>query len=120
MVGLGRGTNNKAELLSLWTLLWIAKRLACTELQVLGDSQAIIDWVNKKANIRNTALSHWYLRTMDLMDSFTNITIQHHHREYNQMADTLSKSGLNVEEGTIKFKEVSEADSGDWETLKIY
>jgi len=120
MVGLGNGTNNRAELLSLWTLLWIAKRLECTKLQVYGDSLAIIDWVNQKASIRNTALTHWYLKTVDLKKTFTCITIQHHHREHNQMADTLSKQGLQLGEGIIMIKEVSEADSGDWETLQIY
>jgi len=38
-VGLGAGTNNRAELLSLWALLWLAKRLDCDEMLVLGDSQ---------------------------------------------------------------------------------
>lgn len=42
-VGLGAGTNSRVELLSLWALLWLAKRLNCDEIQVLGDSQAIID-----------------------------------------------------------------------------
>ena len=120
MAGLGRGTNNRAELLSLWTLLWTAKRLNCNEIRILGDSQAIIDWVNKKARLRNNTLAHWYFRTLELMDTFSRITILHHHREYNQMADSLSKSGLQVEEGFIKLKEVSLTDSGEWELLKIY
>jgi len=120
MVGLGNGTNNRAELLSLWTLLWIAKRLECTELQVLGDSLTIIDWVNQKATIQNTALTHWYLRTVELKETFTCITIQHHHREHNQMVDSLSKQGLLLGEGIIMVKEISDADSGYWETLQIY
>jgi len=119
-VGLGSGTNNRAELLSLWSLLWLAKRLGCTELKVYGDSKAIIDWINQAASIRNTALNHWYLRTVQMKETFTRFSLQHHHREYNMMADTLSKQGLQMDEGTIMYKEIHETDNGTWETHQIY
>jgi len=119
-VGLGAGTNNRAKLLSLWSLLWLARRLKCEDIQVFGDSLAIIDWINEKSNIRNTMLSHWDQRIIKIRDTFTRITIQHLFREYNDTTDSLSKEGLILEEGTLLYKEVSIPDTHMWETLIIY
>jgi len=119
-VGLGTGTNNRVELLSLWTLLWLAKRLLCEDIQVFGDSMAIIDWINERSHIRNTMLTHWYQRTIQLRDTFTNIYIQHLYREQNHIADVLSKEGLLLDEGTLLIKDVSLPDTQVWETHIIY
>jgi ribonuclease HI len=40
------GTNNKAELSTLWALLFQADYLQIHKLQVFGDSQVVIDWIN--------------------------------------------------------------------------
>ena len=39
-VGLGAGTNTRAELLSILSLLWATKLLHCDEIQIFGDSMA--------------------------------------------------------------------------------
>ena len=44
--GLGHGTNNYAELLGLKLLLKLALENNITNLQVFGDSQLVINWVN--------------------------------------------------------------------------
>jgi hypothetical protein len=44
----GEGTNTKAELLGTWASLFIAKHLDIQDIQLLGDSKAIIDWLKKK------------------------------------------------------------------------
>jgi len=117
---LGAGTNYRAELLSLWSLLWLARSLFCEDFLVFGDSLGIIDWINGKSTIRNNVLSHWYLRINQIRDTFTSITFKHLFREYNDTADRLSKDGLNLEEGTLMYKEVSTPDTLLWETLSIY
>jgi len=119
-VGLGEGTNFRAELLSLWSLLWLAKRLNCESFQAFGDSLGIIDWVNEKSSIRNTVLTHWYQRVLEIKGTFTNITIHHIYRELNDAADNLSKAGLLLEEGILMCKEVCLLDTDNWETVHIY
>ena len=47
--GIGSGTNKKEELLSLWSLLWFAKKRGVRCLQIVGDSKTVIDW-NKGKN----------------------------------------------------------------------
>jgi len=118
-VGLGAGTNTRAELLSMWSLLWLVRRFECEEIQILGDSLAIIDWINDISLIRNFVLSHWHQRIIQLRDSFNKITIQHQYREHNFIADILSKEGLILEEGTLLVKEVNN-DTGNWVIHNIY
>jgi len=119
-VGLGAGTNTRAELLSLWALLWLANKMACDEILVLGDSQAIIDWINGKSQIMNTTLTHWHQRVVYLKEAFAHITIQHIYREHNMLADTLSKDGLTLEEGYLWYIDVNSSDIDEWEILNIY
>jgi len=118
-VGLGEGTNTKAELLSLWALLWTAKHLQCEEIQIYGDSMAIIDLINGRTDLRNMALEHWYHRTLSLKNSFTNISLVHHYRDFNVTADKLSKEALTLEEGSLLLKEISISDTL-WVPYRIY
>ena len=46
-VGLGRGTNNFAELMSLRLLLLFALEQGCLSLQVFGDSMLVIEWAKE-------------------------------------------------------------------------
>jgi len=119
-VGLGDGTNFREELLSFWTLLWLAKRLNCEVFQAFGDSLGIIDWVNEKSTIRNIVLTHWYQRVLEIKSTFTSITIQHIYRDLNDAANNLSKAGLLLEEGILMYKEVCLPDTNNWETVHIY
>ena len=118
-MGLGAGTNTRAELLSLWALMWLANRLQVEELQVLGDSLAVIDWVNGKTVIKNSTLLHWYQRTVHLKGTFTHINIQHIYRDHNGTADALSKEGIPLEEGIIWFIDKN-SEQLEWETHNIY
>lgn len=55
MVG-GVGTNNIAEILSLWIFLSFALIHGVTDLKVFGDSKLIIDWLTSKEKVNNTVL----------------------------------------------------------------
>ena len=46
-LGLGTGTNNYAELMTLKLLLCFANERNYRELQVYGDSMVVINWINK-------------------------------------------------------------------------
>ena len=41
--GVGLGSNTKALLLSLWGLLWFAKRRRVHHIKMVGDSKSVID-----------------------------------------------------------------------------
>lgn len=53
---IGRGTNTQAELISLWGLLWFGKKRSIMELQILGDSKDIVDWINGFSSLHNLML----------------------------------------------------------------
>jgi hypothetical protein len=47
----GGGTNNRVELIALWTLLETTKQKDIRKLHVLGDSKLAIDWAQGKLSI---------------------------------------------------------------------
>lgn len=50
-MGVGRGTNSRAELLALWGLLFFVKTHCLILQQILGDSRVIIDWAMKRGTL---------------------------------------------------------------------
>lgn len=47
-LGMGRGTNNLAELLALKAVLVYALDKGCDHLQVYGDSLLVVNWINAR------------------------------------------------------------------------
>ena len=54
----GQGTNNKAELSTLWLVLKIVTEKNVKNLQICGDSKLTIDWANGKLQINAPHLQH--------------------------------------------------------------
>lgn len=52
----GIGTNNKAEVISLWWPVYCAKRLNIELTHIFGDSRFAIDWINGKASLATPLL----------------------------------------------------------------
>jgi hypothetical protein len=44
-------TNTKVELMGLWATLTLASLWAIDQIQILGDSKVIIDWINQKGQL---------------------------------------------------------------------
>jgi ribonuclease HI len=63
----GEGTNTREELLGVWATLTLATRLEISEIQVMGDSKVVIDWINDKGRLQACAIECWKLRIMDLL-----------------------------------------------------
>jgi len=53
---MGLGTNNRAELFSLWILLKTAADKGLSELQVMRDPNLLMDWANGFCRINNLPL----------------------------------------------------------------
>ena len=67
----GEGNNTKVELLGIWATLLLASILNLLDIQVLGDSNIIIDWLNNKGKLQVIALECWKDKITDLIKSFT-------------------------------------------------
>lgn len=52
----GPDTNTKAEILALWSLLWVAYNLQLKTLHMYGDAKSVIDGVNGLSNFQPSAL----------------------------------------------------------------
>jgi ribonuclease HI len=97
----GLGTNTKAELLGLWTSLFLAASWSITNLLVLGDSRVVIDWINKKSNLRSVHIENWKHNTLELTKSFVDVKFLHFPRAHNGEADALSKRALKEVPGRL-------------------
>jgi ribonuclease HI len=101
----GQGSNNRAELIALWTLLETTKQKDIKKLQVMGDSKLAIDWAQGKLEIQNVNLSN-ILRDIKLdFPSFEWISFHHVLRELNVKADELSKEALQLQRGAFGYYE---------------
>jgi ribonuclease HI len=99
----GGGTNNRAELIALWTLLETAKEKNMTKLQVFGDSKLVIDWERGQNNIQNPRLAS-ILRDIKLtFRNFEWLSFQHILRELNTKADELSKKPCSCKKEHLDF-----------------
>lgn len=104
-VGLGSGSNNLAELSALRLLLcWLLQRNIHT-IQIFGDSQNVINWVNGNATCRNQIMKTIVEEIMYLKTSFNSLFFCHIYREKNMEADQLSKAGLQQDLGAWSIAE---------------
>jgi ribonuclease HI len=100
-INCGAGSNTKAELMGLWATLTLATFWSINQLQILGDSRVIIDWINLKSNLHAVNIECWKQKTRELAKNFKDISFQHIYRDHNKEADALSKRALNEVEGRL-------------------
>jgi ribonuclease HI len=93
-MGLGSGINNFAELISLKLLLLFCKEKNVTSLQVFGDSQVVVKWVQNQLQCHDILLLPILEEVQRLVVSFDIFEIHHVFRERNMVADQLSKEGM--------------------------
>ena len=105
-VGVGLGTNTRAELLALWSVLKVSNMMGVPLNQIFGDSMVIISWENKHSALEIPALKHWCDDIIHMLLCAPPLTINHTFREHNTLADGLSKSALKHEIGTWYFSEI--------------
>ena len=105
-MGLGGGTNNFAELMSLKFLLMFAIEKRCTDLNFMGDALNVINWINQTQECRNLRLSHIISSIRQLLQRLDSFTCRHVYRENNTEADKASKAGLRLAEGYWTVKEI--------------
>ena len=93
-LGCGPSTNTRAELLELWTPLFVSFKVGIPLKKIYGDSSVIINWTNKKAALSSIDLNLWCDNVRYLILSFSSLDIVHVYREHNQKTYCLSKDAL--------------------------
>ena len=107
-MGLGGGTNNFADLMSLKLLLMFALEKGCTELNFLGDSMNVINWINQTQECRHLRLAHVIYSIRQPLQRLDAFTCRHVYRENNKEADKASKEGHRLAVGTWMVKETND------------
>ena len=105
MVGLGEGSNNLAELLSLKLLLIFAAKKGCRSINVCGDLMNVINWIKGFQLCYNLRLDKIISSIRAILDTYVSFSCQHVYRENNQKVDRASKEGLHLEVGRWKIRE---------------
>jgi len=104
-IGLGSGSNNFAELSALkYLLCWLIHKNTLT-VQIFGDSLNVINWLNGRSRCQNYILQPLFEEIQNLKLSFNSLSINHIYRERNDMADKLSKDGIEQAVGSWRIRE---------------
>jgi len=65
-------------------------------LQVMGDSQLVIDWIRLRRPLKNIYLRPLYEEIILLTVAFSKIAFKHIYRERNFTVDKMSKEGMKI------------------------
>ena len=95
-LGAGSCTNTKVELIGLWALLHTTQMMGIPKLRIYGDSLVIINWENGTTSLSPPNIYHWCRDIRKLCSCFLDLSFFHIYREYNQLADRLSKKALTL------------------------
>ena len=106
MLGTGNDTNTKAKLIELWALLHIAQMMGIPKIRTYGDSLVIINWENGSTSLSPPDLYHWCKDIRKLCSCFLELSYSHIYREYNQLANRLSKKSLTFAPGWSEYSEL--------------
>ena len=103
--GLGEGSNNFAEIMSLKLLLVLATEKGVKTLNFMGDSSNVINWINGTQFCRNIRLENILRSSRVVLNMFDDFSCRHIYRENKGEADSASKEGLQLAMGQWKIKE---------------
>jgi ribonuclease HI len=116
----GQGSNTRAELLGTWASLLLASRLNITSLHLYGDSHIVIDWLNNKNKLQVVSLFGWKARIRHLQSFFNMLSFKHIYRDSNKEVDSLSKTALKMQPGTINYNIWVDGQEGPTLALKLF
>ncbi|XP_066381187.1 uncharacterized protein [Miscanthus floridulus] len=84
-------SNNAAEYEALVNGLQIATELGARRLDILGDSQLIVDQVMKESNYLDPKMEAYCKLVRHLEDKFDGLELNHVARKFNEAADKLAR-----------------------------
>ena len=92
---LGVTTNNQAEYQAIITALEKAIALGASEVILKSDSELVVNQINGKYKIKNTALRPLYQQVVQLAGSLESLNVSYIPREKNAEADALANKALD-------------------------
>ena len=104
-MGLGIGSNNFAEIITLRHLMHFSLGHNCMHIHIFGDSKIIIYWFNNITVCHTYTLSNILDEINILKAQFIDITCNHIYREHNSSADQLSKEATALPRGEWLIQE---------------
>lgn len=93
---IGAVTNNTAEYQALICALEEARRLTADTLHIHSDSQLLCRQINREYKVRNEAIGTLFIRALNLISDFKQVSLINIPRENNQEADRLANQALKV------------------------
>ena len=82
-------------------MLISAKLFGMPYLHIHGDSTVMINWFNMRLVLSSLSLDGWCQNIRDLESFFLQLDVVHVYKEYNVMADGLSKEALSKALGIL-------------------
>jgi ribonuclease HI len=98
--GIGFATNNVAEYEALIAGLELAHEQGVTDIEILVDSDLVVQQMSGKWKIKNERLRSLAVTARSLMNRFDAASIKHVRRAHNTRADRLANSGMDEVEAT--------------------
>lgn len=114
----GSGSNNRAELVALWALLWYAAENSIGLNHIYGDSLCVIDWARGRSELNTLLLNPCPSRVRSLINRFPDLTFSHLYRCYNGEADRLSKISLGIMDGFLHCKVFVDGSLTDTQVIR--
>jgi ribonuclease HI len=96
---IGVATNNVAEYSALVEGLKKADDLQVDELEVVSDSELLVNQMRGSYKVKNEALRELWREAMRLATRFDKVTYEAVRREHNELADRLVNEALDAESG---------------------
>ena len=91
--------NNQAEYEAIITGLHLAQELEITKLICKSDSRLVIGQLNDEYEVRESLLQQFYHFVKQLMNTFSEISLQHVRRDHNTRANALSRLATTKRKG---------------------
>jgi len=92
---IGVTTNNQAEYRAIITALEKAVNLGAKHVTVQSDSELVVQQINGRYKIKNTALRPLYQKVVQLAGSLESVKVSHVPRAQNAEADALANKALD-------------------------
>lgn len=87
-------TNNEAEYQALVYALNLARKLKLYDLKIYSDSELIVRQINGSYKVKNERMKRYHTQALKLLSKMNSWSIRHIPRTQNQVADRLSKAGM--------------------------
>ena len=113
-LGLGEGSNNYVELLSLKLLLIFIAEEGCQRINIFGDSLNVINWIKGTQHCRQLRIENILLSVREAQNTFDTFLCCHVYMENNKESDKALMEGFQLDLGIWKVKEFQDGTTYEY------